>query len=166
MIQSTDLIRIGTMRRTHGHRGEIQCQMQNDYWDQADPEFVFLELDQLYVPYRVEDWRGKGSDTLIFQLRGVDSEPEAARLTGAAAYMLREDMTTEAGETIAWSDLEGYSVVDREEGVLGRIVEVNEQTINTLLTLDDGRLMPIHEDFITDIDTEKKELHVDLPFKM
>lgn len=166
MIQAQDLIAIGTMRRPHGHRGEIQCQMQNDYWDQADPEFLFLQLDRLYVPFRVMDWRGKGADTLIFTLSGIVSEPEAARLVGAPAFMRRTDLTAEAEEQIAWSDLVGYRVIDRESGLLGTVAEVDEQTINTLLTLDDGRMMPIHEDFILSIDTRAHELHVNLPFEL
>ncbi|MBQ2170791.1 MAG: 16S rRNA processing protein RimM [Paludibacteraceae bacterium] len=166
MIQAQDLIAIGTMRRPHGHRGEIQCQMQNDYWDQADPEFLFLQLDRLYVPFRVMDWRGKGADTLIFTLSGIESEPEAARLVGAPTFMRRADLTAEAEEQIAWSDLVGYRVIDRESGTLGTVAEVDEQTINTLLTLDDGRMMPIHEDFILSIDTRAHELHVNLPFEL
>lgn len=166
MIQAQDLIAIGTMRRTHGHRGEIQCTMLNDYWDQADSEFLFLQLDQLYVPFRVLDWRGKGADTLIFTLSGIESEPEAARLVGAPAYMRRADMSAEAEEQIAWSDLVGYRVIDQESGTLGTVAEVDEQTINTLLTLDDGRMMPIHEDFILSIDTQAHELHVNLPFQL
>lgn len=154
------------MRRTHGHRGEIQCTMLNDYWDQADSEFLFLQLDQLYVPFRVLDWRGKGADTLIFTLSGIESEPEAARLVGAPAYMRRADMSAEAEEQIAWSDLVGYRVIDQESGTLGTVAEVDEQTINTLLTLDDGRMMPIHEDFILSIDTQAHELHVNLPFQL
>jgi 16S rRNA processing protein RimM len=140
--------------------------MQNDYWDQADPEFLFLQLDQLYVPFRVMDWRGKGADTLIFTLSGIESEPEAARLVGAPAFMRRADLTAEAEEQIAWSDLVGYRVIDRESGLLGTVAEVDEQTINTLLTLDDGRMMPIHEDFILSIDTRAHELHVNLPFEL
>lgn len=154
------------MRRPHGHRGEIQCTMLNDYWDQADPEFLFLQLDQLYVPFRVLDWRGKGADTLIFTLSGIESEPEAARLVGAPAYMRRADLVAETEEQIAWSDLVGYRVIDQESGTLGTIAEVDEQTINTLLTLDDGRMMPIHEDFILSIDTQAHELHVNLPFQL
>lgn len=140
--------------------------MLNDYWDQADPEFLFLQLDQLYVPFRVLDWRGKGADTLIFTLSGIESEPEAARLVGAPAYMRRADMSAEAEEQIAWSDLVGYRVIDQESGTLGTVAEVDEQTINTLLTLDDGRIMPIHEDFILSIDTQAHELHVNLPFQL
>lgn len=140
--------------------------MLNDYWDQADPEFLFLQLDQLYVPFRVLDWRGKGADTLIFTLSGIESEPEAARLVGAPAYMRRADLAAEAEEQIAWSDLVGYRVIDQESGTLGTVAEVDEQTINTLLTLDDGRMMPIHEDFILSIDTQAHELHVNLPFQL
>jgi len=49
---------------------------------------------------------------------------------------------------------------------VGVIATVDESTINTLATLEDGRMMPLHEDFITDIDMEAHELHVRLPFEL
>ena len=87
MIEQNELIHIGTMRRPHGKSGELQCQMDNAYWDEADADFLILLLDGIFVPFRVEDWRGKGADSLIFRLKGVDTEAKALRLVNAEAYM-------------------------------------------------------------------------------
>ena len=53
-----------------------------------------------------------------------------------------------------------------EEEQVGVIAYVDESTINTLATLEDGRMIPLHEDFITEIDEEARVLHVRLPFKI
>lgn len=163
MILSSEVIRIGTLRRPHGKQGEIQCQMDNEYWDNAEADFLILDTDGILVPFRVEDWRGKGADTLIFRLSGVDTEERAARLTGCTAYMLRRDLTEDEQEQMTWQDLKGYTVEDDTQGNLGKVLSVDESTINTLLEMEDGRLLPIHEDLIRRIDDQQHILYVSLP---
>ena len=163
MIEQSELIRIGTMRRPHGKSGELQCQMDNAYWDEADADFLILLLDGIFVPFRVEDWRGKGADSLIFRLKGVDTEVKALRLVNAEAYMLRRDLTEEAEEMMTWQDLTGYEVLNGNRVVQGRVAAVDESTINTLLELEDGRLLPVHEDLIIEIDEPHKRIILDLP---
>ena len=164
MITNEQVISIGRLTRTHGKRGELQCLMSNEYWDNADATFLILKLDNILVPFRVLDWRGKGSDNLIFQLEHIYNEQEAQKLVGTEAFMLLTDMNQEDEIMPTWQSLVGYSVVDTDQVELGTVEEVDETTINTLITLNDGRLIPIHEDFIIDINSEDKRLTICLPF--
>ena len=164
MITNEQVISIGRLTRTHGKRGELQCLMSNEYWDNADATFLILKLDNILVPFRVLDWRGKGSDNLIFQLEHIDNEQEAQKLVGTEAFMLLTDMNQEDEIMPTWQSLVGYSVLDTDQGELGTVEKVDETTINTLITLNDGRLIPIHEDFIIDINSEDKRLTICLPF--
>lgn len=166
MITQQELIAIGTLRRPHGKQGEIQCQMSNELWDEAEATFLILRLDHLFVPFRVLDWRGKGTDTIIFQLQGIDSETAATRLVGAPAYMLRRDVQGDEESMMTWQDLVGYKVIEQEQGSLGRVQSIDESTINTLMELEDGRLLPIHEDFIVHIDDEQRTITLHLPFAL
>jgi 16S rRNA processing protein RimM len=164
MITNEQVIAIGRLTRTHGKHGELQCLMSNEYWDNADAVFIILRLDNILVPFRVLDWRGKGSDSLIFKLEHIEDEQEAQRLIGAEAYMLISDMNQEAEVLPTWQSLVGFQIVDTDQGDLGFVEQVDETTINTLITLNDGRLIPIHEDFIIDINTDNKQLIICLPF--
>lgn len=164
MITNEQVIAIGRLTRTHGKHGELQCLMSNEYWDNADAVFIILRLDNILVPFRVLDWRGKGSDSLIFKLEHIEDEQEAQRLIGAEAYMLISDMNQETEVLPTWQSLVGFQVVDTDQGDLGFVEQVDETTINTLITLNDGRLIPIHEDFIIDINTDNKQLIICLPF--
>ena len=137
--------------------------MDNDYWNEADADFLILLLDGIFVPFRVEDWRGKGTESLIFRLKGVNSEEKALRLVNAEAYMLRSDLDEEAEEMMTWQDLKGYEVFNVAHDVQGRVAAVDESTINTLLELEDGRLLPVHEDLIIEIDEPQKRIILDLP---
>ena len=114
------------------------------------PDFVFVQRDGLFVPFRSE---------------------QISDLIGEEGFLLRSDVQDENDGTLTWQDLVGYEIRDksgesREERTVGVIAEVDESTINTLATLEDGRMMPLHEDFIVDIDEEAKVLHVQLPFEI
>jgi len=107
------------------------------------PPFVFVQRDGLFVPFRSE---------------------EIASLMGEEIWVMRSDMQEEDEGTLTWQDLVGYTMEDDEAGMIGRISDVDESTINTLATLEDGRMVPLHEDFIMDIDEEAHILRVHLPF--
>lgn len=164
MITNEQVISIGRLTRTHGKRGELQCLMSNDYWDNADATFIILKLDNILVPFRVLDWRGKGCESLIFQLDHINDEQAAQQLIGTEAFMLLSDINQEDEIMPTWQSLVGFKVIDTDQGELGIVDIVDETTINTLITLNDGRLIPIHEDFIIDINAEDKQLTICLPF--
>lgn len=164
MITSQQVISIGRITRTHGKRGEIQCLTSNEYWDNADATFLILSIDNILVPFRVLDWRGKGSDSLIFQLDRITDEQSALPLIGCQAYMLATDLSEQDELLPTWQSLTGYRVLDTDQGELGTIVHVDETTINTLVTLDNNLLIPLHEDFIINIETDKQLLTICLPF--
>ena len=130
MITKDDLISIGIIRRTH-------------YKDL--PDFVFVQRDGLFVPFRTEN---------------------ISELIGEEGFVLRRDVQEEEDGLLTWQDLVGWTIEDDETGVVGEIEYVDESTINTLATLKDGKLLPLHEDFILDINEETRTLHVHLPFAL
>lgn len=164
MITEEQVISIGKITRTHGKRGELQCLMSNEYWDNADATFLILSINNILVPFRVLDWRGKGSDSLIFQLDRINDEQSAQQLIGHQAYMLKSDINEEDEIMPTWQSLLDYRVLDTDQGELGTITNVDETTINTLITLDNNQLIPLHEDFIINIDQEAKQITICLPF--
>ena len=164
MITDQQVISIGRITRTHGKRGEIQCLTSNEYWENADATFLILSIDNILVPFRVLDWRGKGSDSLIFQLDRINDEQMAQQLIGCQAYMLATDLSEDDELLPTWQSITGYRVLDTDQGELGTIIHVDETTINTLITLDNDQLIPLHEDFIINLEPDKQILTICLPF--
>lgn len=139
MIQDKEVEKIGTMGRQSWHRlqGELQ-----------DVEHMVLRIDNILVPWRVSEWT---SDL-------------TQRYAGCEVYMLRRDMDDDYDEEdLTWEDLIGYRVFNQGEGEIGTVERVDESTMNVLLYLDNGRLIPAHEDLILSLDTEEKQLITDLP---
>jgi len=129
MITAQDLLSIGIIRRTH-------------YKDL--PDFVFVQRDGLFVPFRSE---------------------QISDLIGEEGFVLRRDVQEEGDGELTWQDLVGYTLID-DGKTMGLIDAIDESTINTLATLEDGRMLPLHEDFIIEIDEDARELHVNLPFAL
>ena len=113
------------------------------------PAFVFVKRDGLLVPFRSEN---------------------ISELIGEEGFVLRSEMQREEDGMLTWQDLVGYTLMDEQANgdwtEVGVIDMVDESTINTLATLTDGRMLPLHEDFITDIDEEAHVLRVRLPFAL
>ena len=108
------------------------------------PEFVFVRRDGLFVPFRAE---------------------RIPELIGEEGFVLRSDLQQEDDGLLTWQDLVGYTVEDDGKTV-GVIAHIDESTINTLATLDDGRMVPLHEDFIIEIDEQARVLRVQFPFAL
>ena len=113
------------------------------------PPFVFVRRDGLFVPFRSED---------------------ISELMGEEGFVLRSDIQEEEDSLMTWQDLVGYAIMDQQANSewtkIGVITEVDESTINTLATLEDGRMLPLHEDFILERDEDAHELRVNLPFAL
>ena len=107
------------------------------------PEFVFVKRDGLFVPFRSE---------------------RIAELIGEEGFVLKGDMEIDEDE-MAWVDFEGWTLMEGNV-TLGKIVRVDDSTMNIFSELEDGRMVPLHEDFIVEIDEEAKVLHVHLPFAL
>ena len=58
----------------------------------------------------------------------------------------------------------GFRVIDAEQGDLGIITAVDNSTANMLIELDNGTLLPLHEDFILSLDDNT--LTLKLPFRL
>ena len=128
MITKDDLISIGYLKRTH---------------NRDLPEFVFVQRDGLFVPFR---------------------SSEIASLMGEEIWVSKQEMEVEEDE-MAWTDFEGWTLVDGNT-TLGKIIRVDDSTMNIFAELEDGRMIPLHEDFIAQIDEDEHILHVNLPFAL
>lgn len=107
------------------------------------PAFVFVQRDGLFVPFR---------------------STEIASLMGEEVWVLKSEVETEDDE-MAWVDFEGWTVVEGDT-TIGTIVRVDDSTMNIFAELEDGRMLPLHEDFIVEMDEDARVLRVQLPFAL
>ena len=83
-------------------------------------------------------------------------------------YAFKDQVSVFAGEEISFvEDIIGYEMVDDTLGHIGVLEGVDDSTDNPLFVVrdDDGQeiLIPLHEDFIEEIDDDGKVVRLDLP---
>jgi 16S rRNA processing protein rimM len=168
MIQKSEITPIGTFQRTHALKGELNARLDIDgeFVEEGHP--LVVEIDGLPVPFYAESVRPKGASTWLIKLDGIDSEEEARRMVNKTIYAFKDQVSVFAGEEISFvEDIIGYEMVDDTLGHIGVLEGVDDSTDNPLFVVrdDDGQeiLIPLHEDFIEEIDDDGKVVRLDLP---
>ena len=164
MLKKEDFVYFGKLTKPHGTRGEIGiCGDGIVLGDDCD--FVACEIDGILVPFFLESCRGKNSDTIIVKFEDIDSAESVRFLTNCQVYIPRE-WIEESEDNYTWKYFIGFTAEDETAGTLGEIIDVDENTINTLFVVDydgDEVLIPANEELIKDIDHSQRTIYFDLP---
>lgn len=163
MITPEEVIQIGTLRKTHGTRGELVCALTNALFEAVDPEFVILECNNILVPFYIEEYRYKNDETLLLQFEHINTETQAARLLLCRVFLLRSLLPPHLPLTATLNEFCGYEVIDSRSGSLGTVESVDDSTANILFQLTGGLLIPAHDDLIDEIDDTQRIIRVSLP---
>lgn len=172
MIRVEEITSVGKLLKTHALKGELNVMLDIDpgYLEEGNP--VILDIDGIYVPFYAESVRTKGSFSYLVKFEGIDSEIEAKKLVNKTIFALRdklkEFMLDNYDEEYAlYDDLIGWTIRDREAGVIGKVVEIDTNTENELFIVEtpDGNTVyiPLTEDFIEKMDEELKTITMNLP---
>ena len=156
--------KIGIIGKAHGIKGELSIQIDDDIFDRVDAEYLVLKLDGIFVPFFMEEYRFKSDSVVLVKFEGVDTQERARELTGVEVYFPRELAEQDENAELSYSALVGYTLIDNNSGkVVGTIAYVDEQTINIMFELDDGKLIPASEELIVDVDQQARTITLDIP---
>jgi 16S rRNA processing protein RimM len=153
-------IEIGGVARAHGIRGEVVIVTH-------DPESALLaDLETLWIggaERRVTGARGTHRGWLV-QLDGVVTRNDAEALRGQLVEVDRSVLELADGE-ILLADLVGCRVIRPDGAPWGTIAAI-EGSMQDLLVIHDGeieRMLPLVDEFVTDIDLDNGVVTVDPP---
>ena len=145
MIKREEVYKIGKLGKVHGIKGEISFLFDDDVFDRTDADYLILDIDGILVPFFIEEYRFKTDSNALMKFEGMDTQEQARELTGCDVYFPRE---------LADGDNDGLS---------GKIASIDDTTINILFELDNGKLIPASEELITNVDTKKQKIEIELP---
>ena len=163
MIRTEEVYKIGKLGKAHGVKGEISFLFDDDVFDRTDADYLILDIDGILVPFFIEEYRFKTDDNALMKFEGIDTQERARELTGCEVYFPRE-MAENDEEQLSWAAIVGFELIDDHTNKsAGRIVSVDDSTINILFELEDGKLIPASEELITNVDTKKQQIFINLP---
>lgn len=169
MIKKEDIIEIGKFQKTHALKGELNALLDIDVDYAEDGRPLIVEIEGIYVPFYIDTIRPKGSESFLIKLRGVDSQEMARKFVNHAIYGLRKDLIDyyDDPEMELANDFIGFTIKDKEAGVLGVIKNIDDTTANILFIVETpvGKniFIPVAEEFILAIDQENQIIETNLP---
>lgn len=160
---------LGYVTKPKGLKGEVSVKLDTDQpqrYNGLDAVFVGMDGGDALVPYMLTHFRvGKG-DRATAKMEGVDTQAQAKDMQGRELFLPLAALPPLEGNTFYYHEVPGFEVHDKENGLLGTVKEVLDQTAQPLLVIKNGPreiLLPITDDFVTSIDREKQQLHVRIP---
>jgi 16S rRNA processing protein RimM len=163
-----DYVEVGYTQKTHGVKGELKFFVEDPFFDLIiEKNRVFLDIKGVKVPYFIKEIRGAEGNIIHFD--DVPNREAALLLQSRKMYLpaseVPEDLEMEP-EGPAYAGLTGFMLVDAQAGPVGPIEEVLEMPQQEMaLVRYKGRetLIPLNTHFIQGVDTERREVLVDLP---
>ncbi|MBR6757514.1 MAG: 16S rRNA processing protein RimM [Bacteroidaceae bacterium] len=167
MILRDELIRIGQFNKPHGVRGEISFTFTDDVFDRGESPYIVCCIDNIYVPFFIEEYRFKSGTTALLKLVDVNDENEARAFSNLDVFYPKRFYIEDEDDATPDDYFIGYTISDITHGELGVVDAIDDSTINALFvvaTPDGGELLiPIQETFVRAIDEEARIIHMDLP---
>lgn len=159
----------GEFNKPHGIKGEISASFDPRV-DVGALKCVVAEVNGLFVPFFIDAIRSRGADAVLLTIDGITDENEAKLLSRKPLYLLNGDAALAADDEddgFYAEDLVGFSALDEDGAVIGKIAGVDSTTANVLFVIDlpDGSeaLVPVADEFIDGIDPESATITLRLP---
>lgn len=159
----------GEFNKPHGIKGEISASFDPRV-DVGALKCVVAEVNGLFVPFFIDAIRSRGTDAVLLTIDGITDENEAKLLSRKPLYLLNGDAALAADDEddgFYAEDLVGFSALDEDGAVIGKIAGVDSTTANVLFVIDrpDGSeaLVPVADEFIDGIDPESATITLRLP---
>ncbi len=161
MTPTANLQKIAKVLKSNGTDGELLVSFfAMDPEDLEISEPVFILFDGLPVPFFIQSLRRRGQNKALVHLNGIYDLKDCEEVCGKDIY-LPADAEAAYGEG-DFSFLVGWELRDAGKS-LGRIADFVDIPGNPCLELEDGRLVPLHEDFITAVDEDSAVVEMELP---
>jgi 16S rRNA processing protein RimM len=167
MIKREELTKIGQFKKPHGVKGEMTFTFTDDSFEDSECPFFICEIDGIFVPFRLVDYRFTSDTAGMVRLKNLDSDLKVRFLSNKDIYFPKKQLVAHTSEdSYTWDYFISFTLIDEHHRKIGTITDIDESTLNTLFVVEtetDEILIPAVEEMITVIDEEKKELHVELP---
>ena len=155
-------IKIGKIVNTVGLKGEVKV------YNYSDSIEIYETIESIYVEDRltvIENVRAQ-KNMVILKLEGADDRNAAEALRGKELYITEDDLPELPEGQYYVRDLIGMSVTEEDGNMLGHITDVLQNTAQDIFEVEseNGKklLIPKVDQFVLDIDAEKREITVRL----
>ena len=158
---------LGKITKLFGLKGELNFFLDvDDINEYANLKNVFIDYNGDKVPFKIEKFTLKNHNTAIVKLAVVKNIEDAQKYINKHLYLPMETLPALKGKSFYFHEIIGFQAFGVKEGEIGKIVDVNNQTMQSLLVIEkEGKeiLFPVSDDLIDKIDRKQKRIYLDIP---
>ncbi|WP_104735412.1 ribosome maturation factor RimM [Hanstruepera ponticola] len=166
-MKKEDCFYLGKIVKKYSFKGELLIKLDTDEPDLYESlDALFIDLRNNLVPFFIESSQLHKSDLLRVKFEDVDTESDADALIKSDIYLPLKFLPKLDDDKFYFHEIIGFQVIDKIHGNIGTIKSVNDSTAQALFEIDkDGIeiLIPMNDEFITNVDKNKKEILVNTP---
>jgi 16S rRNA processing protein RimM len=165
MAYKCDIL-LGRITKISGYEGAVAVKLEKSFIENIpNLESVFLEIDGKPVPFFISDSDYSGADILILKFEGYGSIEKVNQFTGSRVYLTTGRFKKSHKKNPM--SLKGYKVLAQNKDLIGIITNIipnRGQDLLAIISPDKKEiLIPLHEDFIVNIDHTENIIVLDLP---
>lgn len=155
-IHSKPTQKVGFVLKPHGYKGWIRIQIDEEEIEDIvfQSDFLLLELQDQWVPFKIEDYNPNIPAVKLFNL---NSETETSPLLGAS-ILLFSDLIP---DDLEQHSLENFKVYNSDDSFKGIVISEINLPGHLVLEIElDSKvyMVPFHPDLVILIDEENKVL--------
>jgi 16S rRNA processing protein RimM len=159
-------ILLGRITKTSGYEGAVNVVLERSFIGNIPHmESVFVEIDDRPVPFFIYDSHYAGADILKMKFTDYDTVDKVSEFKGCRVFLTTGEKVIDNSDEFA--EITDYEVYTIENILLGRIKEIIQNPGQYLLSITspDNKeiLIPLHEDFIVNIDDPGRKLVLKIP---
>lgn len=159
------MLNIGVISCVHGYDGAVVLRTYVDVKEL--PEFVFIDMDSTFIPFKVNKVTSKG-DNFIINFDDISDRAEAAEIIKHKVF-IPEDNASEFVEMKESVKIKGFKIIDKNLGVIGIVEDVEaypaQDCIVAKKDISEKKtfLIPFVDEIVLHIDFEKKIVETNVP---
>ena len=159
-----DLVKIGRVVKTRGVNGEVLVKFENGKCPKSNKEPLFLDFEEIKVPFFISSLRDPLPNEWYIIFEDYFDKTQAEKLVFCNVFVSGDNLYIEK-DNFPVDLLTGFNVYDVEFGFVGSVAYFHKGLQEIMIVENDGKeiLIPFVDEFISEIDYDKKQITVNTP---
>ena len=166
-MKKDDCFYLGKIIKKYSFKGEVLAKLDTDQPELYEHlDAIFVSVRNTLIPFFIEQSQLHKSDLLRIKFEDVNSEEDAEHLIKSDLYLPLELLPALEGNKFYYHEVIGFKVTDKNFGDVGTIKSINDTTAQALFIIDRQGvevLIPMHDEFIKEVDRSNKTIIVETP---
>ena len=165
-MNKQDCFYLGKIVSKFSFKGEVLLKLDSDEIDFKKLKTIFLEIDGAIIPYSIDNIKLHKSSLLRIRFENINNDEKANKIIKIKTYLPIKDLPKLNGNKFYYHEITNFMVLDLTLGEIGKVLKVNDQTSQPIIVVINNNseiMIPLVDDFLIDINRDKKTLTFNLP---